>query len=61
MSPYDDLRGRSGEEDSVEQEIVCTLAFSAACVFAGAFSLVAYALGIACFIVAGMRLARDPT
>ena len=42
------------------EEIVCTLAFVAACVFAGWFSLIAYALGIACFIVAGMRLARDP-
>ncbi len=43
------------------EEIVCTLAFAAACVFAGWFSLIAYALGIACFIVAGTRLARDLT
>lgn len=42
------------------EEIVCTLAFAAACVFASWFSLIAYALGIACFIVAGTRLARDP-
>jgi hypothetical protein len=42
------------------EEIVCTLAFAASCVFANGFSLVAYALGIACFVVAGMRLARDP-
>jgi hypothetical protein len=41
-------------------EIVCTLAFAASCVFASWFSLIAYALGIACFIVAGIRLARDP-
>lgn len=42
------------------EEIVGTLAFAAACVFANGFSLIAYALGIACFIVAGIRLARDP-
>lgn len=41
-------------------EIVCTLAFAAACAFASRFSLIAYALGIACFIVAGLCLARDP-
>jgi hypothetical protein len=42
------------------EEIVCTLAFAASCVFANGFSLVAYALGVACFVVAGLRLARDP-
>lgn len=45
--------------DAIE-EIVCTLAFAASCVFANGFSLAAYALGIACFVVVGMRLARDP-
>ncbi len=42
------------------EEIVCTLAFAASCVFASGFSLAAYVLGIACFIVAGLCLARDP-
>jgi len=42
------------------EEIVCTLAFAIACVFVSAFSLIAYALGIACFIAAGIGLARDP-
>jgi hypothetical protein len=42
------------------EEIVCTLAFAIACVFANMFSLIAYALGIACFIAAGIGLARDP-
>jgi hypothetical protein len=50
----------SVERIDAREEIVGTLAFAAACVFAGWFSLIAYALGIACFIVAGMRLARDP-
>ena len=42
------------------EEIVCTLAFAASCAFASWFSLIAYALGIACFVLAGLRLARDP-
>jgi len=36
------------------------VAFAAACVFASWFSLIAYALGIACFIAAGIGLTRDP-
>jgi len=50
----------SVERIEAAEEIAGTLAFAAACVFANAFSLIAYALGIACFIVAGIRLARDP-
>lgn len=38
--------------------IVCTLAFAVACAFPGRFSLVAYGLGLACFAVAGVRIAR---
>lgn len=50
----------SVERIEAVEDIVCTLAFAAACVFASWFSLIAYALGIACFAVAGLRLARNP-
>lgn len=40
------------------EQLVAMLAFVIACIVPGWFSLIAYALGIACFVVAGMRLAR---
>jgi hypothetical protein len=40
------------------EALVCTAAAVVACVFPAWFSLVAYALGIAGFVVAGMRFAR---
>jgi hypothetical protein len=42
-------------------EMICTVLFAIACVMPSWFSLIAYALGIACFIAAGMTLARDAT
>ena len=40
-------------------ELVCTVLFAVACAVPGWFSLIAYALGIACFAAAGATLARD--
>jgi len=40
-------------------ELVCTVLFAVACAVTGWFSLIAYALGIACFAAAGATLARD--
>jgi len=39
--------------------LIVSAAFVAACVVPGWFSLIAYALGIASFLLAGLRLARE--
>ena len=43
----------------VTVELIGNLAFAIACAVPGAFSLVAYALGIASFVAVGIALARD--
>jgi hypothetical protein len=40
-------------------ELVCTFLFAVACAVTGWFSLIAYALGIACFAAMGATLARE--
>jgi hypothetical protein len=40
-------------------ELICTLLFAVACAMPSWFSLIAYALGIACFVAAGTALARE--
>jgi hypothetical protein len=40
-------------------ELVCTALFAVACAVTGWFSLIAYALGIACFAAMGATLARE--
>ncbi|HEX4861937.1 MAG TPA: hypothetical protein VFV07_11910 [Rhizomicrobium sp.] len=42
-------------------DLVCTVLFAAACAVTSWFSLIAYALGIACFAAAGATLAKDAT
>jgi|HubBroStandDraft_5_1064220.scaffolds.fasta_scaffold56215_2 hypothetical protein len=42
-------------------ELVCTVLFAVACAVTGWFSLIAYALGIACFVAVGATLAREAT
>jgi hypothetical protein len=39
-------------------EVICAALFAAACALPGWFSLIAYALGIACFAAVGATLAR---
>lgn len=41
------------------EEAVCTAGLALACLVPSWFSLIAYGLGVACFAVAGLRLARD--
>jgi len=41
------------------EQLVAMLAFALACIAPGWFSPIAYALGIACFVLAGTRLARS--
>jgi hypothetical protein len=40
---------------------ICIVAYALACFFADKFGLIAYALGIACFAAAGIRLAGSHT
>jgi hypothetical protein len=40
--------------------LICTMAFAIACFVPSCFGLVAYGLGIACFVVTGIRLTRAP-
>ncbi len=44
--------------ETVEQ-LAALLAIAVACLMPAWFSLIAYGLGIACFVLAGMRLARS--
>ena len=51
----------SEERVRVTDTLICTVAFAIACFAPSWFGMIAYGLGIACFVVTGVRLTGSPS